>query len=90
MIPAICWSAPRGTRRRPSTGWGSLTPTEVDVVRLIIDRLGNPEVADRLFMSHETIKTHLPHVYAKLGVGCGRRQQRKAGRAGRAVGAPRR
>lgn len=58
----------RGTRRRPSTGWGSLTPTELDIVRLIIDGLNNPEVADRLFMSRETVKTHLSHVYAKLGI----------------------
>lgn len=58
----------RGTRRRPSTGWGSLTPTELDIVRLVIDGLSNPEMADRLLMSRETVKTHLSHVYAKLGI----------------------
>ena len=32
----------RGSRRRPSSGWGSLTPTELDVVRLVVDGLSNP------------------------------------------------
>jgi DNA-binding CsgD family transcriptional regulator len=58
----------RGARRRPATGWASLTPTELDVVRLVVDGLSNPEVASRLFMSRGTVKTHLTHVYAKLGV----------------------
>jgi DNA-binding CsgD family transcriptional regulator len=58
----------RGTRRRPSTGWGSLTPTELEVVQLVLEGLNNPEIGGRLFMSRGTVKTHLPHVYAKLGV----------------------
>jgi predicted ATPase/DNA-binding CsgD family transcriptional regulator len=58
----------RGARRRPVTGWASLTPTELDVVRLVVDGLSNPEVGSRLFMSRGTVKTHLSRVYAKLGV----------------------
>ena len=58
----------RGARRRAATGWASLTPTELDVVRLVVDGLSNPEVGSRLFMSRGTVKTHLSHVYAKLGV----------------------
>jgi ATP/maltotriose-dependent transcriptional regulator MalT len=58
----------RGARRRPATGWASLTPTELDVIRLVVDGLSNPEVGSRLFMSRGTVKTHLSHVYAKLGV----------------------
>jgi predicted ATPase/DNA-binding CsgD family transcriptional regulator len=58
----------RGARRRPATGWASLTPTELEVVRLVVDGLSNPEVGSRLFMSRGTVKTHLSHVYAKLGV----------------------
>jgi DNA-binding NarL/FixJ family response regulator len=38
------------------------------VVRLATDGLTNPEIAARLFMSRNTVKTHLSHVYAKLGV----------------------
>ena len=58
----------RGTRDRPSTGWASLTPTEVDVVRLVAEGLTNPEIGSRLFISRATVKTHLSHVYAKLDV----------------------
>jgi predicted ATPase/DNA-binding CsgD family transcriptional regulator/class 3 adenylate cyclase len=58
----------RGSRARPSTGWGSLTPTELEVVRLVVDGLSNPQIGGRLFMSRGTVKTHLSHIYAKLGV----------------------
>jgi predicted ATPase/DNA-binding CsgD family transcriptional regulator len=58
----------RSSRRRPSVGWASLTPTELEVIGLAVDGLTNPQIAARLFMSRHTVKTHLSHVYAKLGV----------------------
>jgi predicted ATPase/class 3 adenylate cyclase/DNA-binding CsgD family transcriptional regulator len=58
----------RGERKRPASGWESLTPTEQDVVRLVQDGLSNAEVATRLFISPRTVQTHLTHVYAKLGL----------------------
>lgn len=58
----------RGVRNRPSSGWASLTPTELDVVRLVCEGLGNRDIAARLFVSHRTVQTHLTHVYAKLGL----------------------
>jgi DNA-binding CsgD family transcriptional regulator len=58
----------RGGRKRPSSGWGSLTPTELDVVRLVSEGLGNKDIATRLFVSHRTVQTHLTHVYTKLGM----------------------
>jgi len=58
----------RGKRGRPSSGWASITPTEVSVVRLAVEGLSNPDIGSRLFMSRSTVKTHLSHVYAKLGV----------------------
>jgi len=58
----------RGGRKRPSSGWGSLTPTELDVVRLVSEGLGNKDIAARLFVSHRTVQTHLTHVYAKVGL----------------------
>ncbi len=58
----------RGARLRPATGWPSLTPTEREVVALVAEGLTNPDVAERLFMSRSTVKTHLNHVFAKLGI----------------------
>ena len=58
----------RGERKRPSSGWAALTPTELDVVRLVSEGLPNKEIAGRLFISPRTVQTHLTHVYAKLGV----------------------
>ncbi|MEY2568885.1 MAG: hypothetical protein QOE35_3414 [Actinomycetota bacterium] len=58
----------RGERKRPSAGWASLTPAELDVVRLVADGLPNKEIAARLFISPRTVQAHLTHVYAKVGV----------------------
>jgi DNA-binding CsgD family transcriptional regulator len=58
----------RGSRGRPSTGWASLTPAELQVVYLVGEGLTNPQIGVRCFMSRGTVKTHLSHVYAKLGV----------------------
>ncbi len=58
----------RGERKRPASGWESLTPTERDVVRHAADGLGNKDIAERLFVSPRTVQTHLTHVYAKLGL----------------------
>ena len=45
-----------------------LATTELDVVRLVCEGLGNKAIASRLFISHRTVQTHLTHVYAKLGI----------------------
>jgi predicted ATPase/class 3 adenylate cyclase/DNA-binding CsgD family transcriptional regulator len=58
----------RGERKRPDSGWESLTPAEHDVVRLVCEGLGNKEVATRLFVSPRTVQAHLAHVYTKLGI----------------------
>jgi DNA-binding CsgD family transcriptional regulator len=60
--------ARRGARRRPSRGWESLTPTEIEVVLLVTEGLTNVEVGRRLFISRRTVETHLSHVFGKLGV----------------------
>jgi len=58
----------RGARRRPASGWESLTPTELDVVGLVAQGLGNPEIATKLCVSRETVKTHVSNALTKLGV----------------------
>jgi DNA-binding CsgD family transcriptional regulator len=58
----------RGGRKRPTTGWNSLTPTELQVVELVAQGLTNPQIGKRLFIGRGTVKTHLAHVFAKLNV----------------------
>jgi DNA-binding CsgD family transcriptional regulator len=58
----------RGQRKRPTSGWASLTPTEREVVRLVSAGLANNDIATQLFVSPRTVKTHLSHVYTKLGL----------------------
>jgi len=58
----------RGSRKRPAAGWESLTPTERQVVELATKGLTNPEIGERMFIARGTVKIHLSHIYAKLGV----------------------
>jgi two-component system, NarL family, response regulator LiaR len=44
-----------------------LTPRELEVLQLIADGLSNKEMAERLFVSENTIKTHTSRVFDKLG-----------------------
>jgi DNA-binding CsgD family transcriptional regulator len=66
---AIAYTARgRGERRRPRTGWASLTLSELEVVRLVGEHLSNPEIAKRLFVSRATVKAHLLHIFGKLAI----------------------
>jgi predicted ATPase/DNA-binding CsgD family transcriptional regulator len=58
----------RGRRARPSSGWASLTPTELDVVSLAAAGLGNRAIGGQLLITEGTVRTHLRHVFAKLAV----------------------
>jgi predicted ATPase/class 3 adenylate cyclase/DNA-binding CsgD family transcriptional regulator len=58
----------RGERKRPATGWASLTPTELQVVELVRQGLTNAEIGERLFVSTRTVQAHLTRIYGKLGV----------------------
>jgi ATP/maltotriose-dependent transcriptional regulator MalT len=44
-----------------------LTPRELEVIGLMAEGLSNREMADRLFISENTVKTHLSRVFDKLG-----------------------
>jgi len=58
----------RGERKRPTTGWASLTPMEIEVVELVREGRTNPEIGARLFVSPRTVQAHLSRIYTKLGV----------------------
>jgi predicted ATPase/DNA-binding CsgD family transcriptional regulator len=57
-----------GGRKRPAAGWASLTPAELEVVRLAGQGLRNDAIAGQLFIAPGTVKAHLSHIFAKLGV----------------------
>jgi DNA-binding NarL/FixJ family response regulator len=47
---------------------GDLSPRELEILELVARGTTNREAARRLFISEATVKTHLLHIYAKLGV----------------------
>ena len=66
---AVAYAARKGGgRKRPATGWASLTPAELEVVRLVGEGLRNDAIARRLFIAPGTVKVHLTHIFAKLGI----------------------
>ncbi len=44
-----------------------LTARETEVLRLIAQGLSNPEIAERLYISEATVKTHINNTFAKIG-----------------------
>lgn len=59
-------------RSRDLGGWPGarmgLSQRESDVLALLVDGLANREIAERLFVGQETVKTHLHSLYRKLDV----------------------
>jgi LuxR family maltose regulon positive regulatory protein len=51
----------------PTTG-ATLTPREVEVLRLLAEGASNQDVANRLVVSERTVKSHVTHILAKLNV----------------------
>jgi DNA-binding NarL/FixJ family response regulator len=47
---------------------GALSPRELEIIKIIADGANNREAAAKLFVSEATVKTHLLHIFEKLGV----------------------
>lgn len=58
----------RGKHNRARSGWDSLTPSEQQVASLVGQHLTNAQIAERLFISVPTVKSHLNRAFAKLGM----------------------
>ncbi|MFG1922649.1 response regulator [Cryptosporangium sp. NPDC048952] len=65
LSPAVATTL-MGQLRQPASE--PLSPRELEVLRLVAGGSTNREAAQQLFISEATVKTHLLHVYAKLGV----------------------
>jgi DNA-binding NarL/FixJ family response regulator len=66
LIDEFARQRPRLPSRRAMPG--GLTPREVEVLRLVAQGLSNAEIAARLVLSDETVKTHVSRLLAKLGL----------------------
>jgi predicted ATPase/DNA-binding CsgD family transcriptional regulator len=61
-------SRARGERKRPQSGWASLTPTELKVVELATQGMTNPQIAEKMFIARGTVQVHLSNIFAKVAV----------------------
>jgi DNA-binding CsgD family transcriptional regulator/tetratricopeptide (TPR) repeat protein len=53
---------------RPANGWEGLTPSELAVCRSVAEGLSSNDVAARLYLSVNTVNTHLRHAFTKLAI----------------------
>jgi HD-GYP domain-containing protein (c-di-GMP phosphodiesterase class II)/DNA-binding CsgD family transcriptional regulator len=66
-VSAVLDAAGQG-KRMPKRDWpAGLSHREVDVIRLAVRGRSNRQIASELFVSEDTVKTHLRHVYEKVG-----------------------
>jgi DNA-binding NarL/FixJ family response regulator len=78
-LPALLRELAAGSIYRPPAAWAEqarshagqdagLTPKELEILQLVSDGLSNPQIATQLWLSRETIKSHLTSIYRKLNV----------------------
>jgi DNA-binding NarL/FixJ family response regulator len=69
-------------RRSAATGPTDPTARELEVITLLAQGMSNREIATALFISEHTVRNHLGHVFAKLGVSSRTQAVVRAGQLG--------
>ena len=57
----------RGPASAEDSGMASLTRRELEIADLITDRMTNPQIAEKLFLSKKTVESHIRNLFVKLG-----------------------
>ena len=68
LLDMLAGSPPGPQAQEPGTLEEQLSESELRVLRFLPSNLSAPEIAAELYVSTSTVKTHMRHVYSKLGV----------------------
>ena len=61
-------AAGEASRKRAPEAWDQLSPQEMQIASLAAEGLSNREIAQRLYLSHRTVGSHLYRLFPKLGI----------------------
>jgi DNA-binding CsgD family transcriptional regulator len=64
MVPVVAGPFVVDERKRDELG---ITPREMEILELVASGLSNKEIAEKLFVSENTVKTHCARAFDKLG-----------------------
>ena len=67
ILPLLAGQSPASPPTGAQPPLEPLSETEIRVLRYLPTNLSTPEIANELFVSPNTVKTHIRHLYAKLG-----------------------
>jgi DNA-binding NarL/FixJ family response regulator len=68
VVPVVFDALRHRPETKSSSGPNSLTERELEVMNLLAKGRSNPQIATQLWLSEKTVKNHVNHIYAKLGV----------------------
>jgi DNA-binding NarL/FixJ family response regulator len=69
VVTTVFEALRKGPEKLTEDGPLALTEREREIVNLLAQGRSNAEIAGDLFISEKTVKNHINHIYAKLGVG---------------------